>query len=191
MTPLALRGPSVFLLGLFTALLPWISAPAEPSPKSAPSEAVGPAGSSLRIPARELPVEVIEQEILRLIDRARSQHGLAALQSHDKLREAALGHSQEMLELDYFDHESPMPGRTRFSDRLEAVGLRPMASAENLYTSSGFESEAVAQAAVAGWLNSPGHRRNILSARYTHTGIGVARERDTYKITQLFAGGLR
>ena len=130
------------------------------------------------------------QEVLALTNQARAEHGLAPLQGHFALETAATSHSQEMLNLGYFSHTSPTPGRTDPSSRVRQAGASPNYVAENIFQASGHDTSTVAALAVQSWLESPGHRRNLLSPNATHIGIGFVEMNGTVAVTQVFGAGL-
>jgi uncharacterized protein YkwD len=91
------------------------------------------------------------------------------------LEKAALGHSIDMVQQNFYSHQSPVPGKEDMSDRLKRVGVNFMACAENIYD---FNDEdptywSLAGKLVEGWMNSSGHRRNILNPNYKHLGCGA------------------
>jgi len=88
-----------------------------------------------------------------------------------------------MLDRNYFAHIDP-DGKSP-ADRVQAAGVTYTAVGENLYYSSGIPEDQVAQSAVDGWVNSPGHYANIIGD-YTFTGIGIIHHGDVYYITQVF-----
>ncbi len=107
-----------------------------------------------------------EQEVVRLTNEARRGH-CAALINDAKLHAAALGHSRDMAAKNYFSHTS-QDGRS-FSDRITAAGFKWHAVAENIALGQRTPAEV-----VKSWLNSPGHRANIMNCTYTRIGVGVA-----------------
>jgi uncharacterized protein YkwD len=125
-----------------------------------PSTAVN-AGSG-GAPAKNVAAENLA---VRLTNQQRAAHGCSALRVDSHLREAARAHSEDMHDRHYFEHNSP-DGKTPW-DRIKAAGYsRP--GAENI--AMGY---ATAQAVVAGWMKSPGHRANILNCSLKAVGIGV------------------
>jgi uncharacterized protein YkwD len=114
------------------------------------------------VPARNLSAEA---QAVQLTNAQRTQHGCSALRVDSRLRTAARAHSRDMHVRDYFEHNSP-DGKTPW-DRIKAVGYT-QAGAENIA-----EGYATAQAVVDGWMNSPGHRANILNCSLKAVGIGV------------------
>lgn len=128
----------------------------------------------------------IMNEIVRLSNIEREKHGAQSLEADPYLEKAATGHSKEMAELDFFSHTSPTAGRETPSQRIKLTGILPRATAENIASFTGHSESSLAQKAVTGWMNSPGHRRNLLDPTYTHIGIGVGRRGNTYYLTQNF-----
>ena len=108
-----------------------------------------------------------ETAVLTLVNEERSAQNLNPLSWDDQLHEAARGHAEDMAANNYFNHTS-LDGRT-FADRIEAAGYDWNAAAENI--AAGYSTP---QAAVNGWLNSSGHRQNLLSSTYCDLGVGYA-----------------
>lgn len=113
----------------------------------------------------------MERALLEHTNAERSIHGLPALQPDEALARAARQHAREMAELGYMDHESPRAETRTVSQRLNQAGAVVQGVGENLALLSGVPD--VAAAAVSGWMDSPGHRRNLLG-EFTHAGFGVA-----------------
>jgi uncharacterized protein YkwD len=107
-----------------------------------------------------------EQEVVRLTNEARQGH-CGALVNDAKLHAAALGHSRDMAAKNYFSHTS-QDGRS-FSARITAAGFNWHAVAENIAFGQRTPAEVVKT-----WLDSPGHRANIMNCTYTRIGVGVA-----------------
>jgi uncharacterized protein YkwD len=107
------------------------------------------------------------------INAERAEEGLPPLQPHPALADAARGHSQEMAKMGYFAHESPTKGRERFVDRIRNAGITAIgAGAENI--AMGTYRGDPAAGIVKSWMDSEGHRANIVGERYVYTGVGVA-----------------
>ncbi len=122
-----------------------------------------------------------EDAMLKLVNQARSENGLAPLQSDPQLQQVALAHSQEMLELGYFAHTSPLHGSP--TDRMDAAGVDYSVAGENIAYAP------TVDVAERGLMRSPGHRANILSSDFTRIGIGVmVTPFGTRMFTQDFAG---
>jgi uncharacterized protein YkwD len=121
-----------------------------------------PAAAAAGAPAKNLSAEDLA---VRLTNTQRAQHGCSALRIDSHLRAAARAHSKDMRVRHYFEHNS-LDGRT-FWARIKAAGYS-QPGAENI--AMGY---ATAQAVVSGWMNSPGHRANILNCGLKAVGIGV------------------
>lgn len=126
-------------------------------------------------------------EIVRLSNVAREANGVPPVTAHHTLEEAAIGHSEEMLKLDFFSHTSPTAGRETPHVRIMATGSRARRTGENIATFSGHPESSIAAKSVDGWMNSPGHRRNLLDPSFTHMGIGVAKSGLKFMVTQNFS----
>lgn len=124
----------------------------------------------------------MEHAVLRRVNRIREAHGLRALVSNEALNAVARDYSRKMSHLGFFSHYDPT-GRS-VADRLRARGLTFRLAAENIFQSTNF-SDPVA-VAVEGWMESDGHRANILGPGFTETGIGIWRDGDRYHFTQIF-----
>lgn len=116
--------------------------------------------------AATLPSEV-EIEVLKLINEERVSRGIHELSWNDQLFEAAVSHSEDMAENNYFSHTS-LDGRT-FVDRISATGYPYITGAENIGA-----GQVDAQAIFNSWMNSAGHRQNMLNAAYCDAGVGYA-----------------
>lgn len=113
----------------------------------------------------------VEQALLQHTNTQRSLHGLTALAPDDALARAARQHALEMAELGYMAHESPHPENRTVAHRLNQAGAVVQGIGENLALLRGVPDTAAT--AVSGWMDSPGHRRNLLG-EFTHVGFGVA-----------------
>jgi uncharacterized protein YkwD len=113
-----------------------------------------------------------EAEILRLTNVERQSAGLNPLVACARLATAALLHSNRMLEGQFFSHSDPTTG-TGIVDRIRSTGYLDSTNgwrvAENI--AMGYST---ASATMVGWMNSPGHRANILTPGFTHLGVGVS-----------------
>jgi uncharacterized protein YkwD len=109
-----------------------------------------------------------------LLNRERAKAGMGRLSSNAKLRRAARSHSVDMVSRGYFDHSGPA-GDTLLTRVDDVNYIKATASyflAENIAWGSG--SLATPAQIVKAWMNSPGHRENILTARFKEAGIGIA-----------------
>jgi uncharacterized protein YkwD len=132
-------------------------------------------------PIADSVISDMEAEILRLTNIERAAAGLSPFSSDTKLREIAALHSEDMLANEYFEHEDPAGCSS--SCRATNAGYRWRAIGENIYMMSGYSLNATKMAAqvVAGWMDSPGHRANILGTSFVESGVGVTiKGKDVY-----------
>lgn len=113
-------------------------------------------------------VNAFEQEVVKLTNAERTKAGLKALQTDDKLMAAAREKSQDMQLKKYFSHTSPTFGSP--FDRMKALGITYKSAGENIA-----QGQRSPQEVVQAWMDSPGHRANILNANYTHIGVGYVK----------------
>lgn len=106
-----------------------------------------------------------EREVLDLVNAARREEGCRPLQLNDALVKAAGGHASDMANRKYFSHETP-EGKTA-GRRMRDAGWSGQSYGENI--AAGYPS---AERVVAAWMESDGHRENILNCDFTETGIG-------------------
>jgi uncharacterized protein YkwD len=148
------------------------------------------------INAAAFDADLLSRLVFDLTNRERSQAGLPAFSPNKSLAYSATEHSQDMASHNYFAHKSKgFLHRTDPRDRVEAMGYNPQMVAENIamvptYTGQtiqsypGYGSQVVktdytsygqlATTAMREWMNSPGHRANILNNRLSSLGVGVA-----------------
>jgi uncharacterized protein YkwD len=107
------------------------------------------------------------QDILVLTNAERSNAGLGSLTLHPLLNQAAQAHAQDMADNSYFSHTG-LSGSTA-GTRITATGYVWQTYGENI--AMGYRS---ANAVMTGWMNSPGHRANILKTNFLDIGIGYA-----------------
>jgi uncharacterized protein YkwD len=133
---------------------------------------VAPCANTTITPAPEN-LEVVRATLLCLHNQIRVQAGLPTLKDNAKLRKAAVGHSNDMVVDGFFDHTSPN-GDT-FVDRIITAGYAKRNDAwtigENLAWGTGELSTP--QAIMDAWMNSAGHKANILKKSYKEVGIAV------------------
>jgi len=119
-----------------------------------------------------------EDRVTALVNQERARAGCGTVRTNAQLRTAARRHSQDMADRNYFSHDS-LDGRTPW-DRAEAAGYQ-RAIGENIA-----KGQATPEAVMAAWMDSPGHRRNILNCDARATGVGLAFDGATPIWTQLF-----
>ena len=122
-------------------------------------------------------------EVLRLVNEERAQGGLPALGIDSKLTAAAQVRAEELEKK--FAHERP-DGSSCFTV-LKEIGVPYKTAGENLYMGTG-SSVDTPQKAVQGWMNSPGHRANILKDSFTTLGVGYIKINNTVYWSQMFIG---
>lgn len=122
-------------------------------------------GQTINIPTVDTSVTAFEQEVIRLVNEIRVQNGLKTLTYDWELSRVARIKSQDMKDNRYFAHNSPVYG-TPFQ-MMKNFGISYRSAGENI--AKGY---ATPQAVVNAWMNSSGHRANILNANYTHIGVG-------------------
>lgn len=128
----------------------------------------------------------VAQDVIDAVNATRRSNDAGALIEDPVLSRAAQGHSEELARRGQLDHNSTDPSRRTMTMRIEAAGGTWSRAAENLANMSGPASNVPAQT-VQMWLSSDGHRRNMLTPDYTHTGVGVAIDRRGYwYVTQLY-----
>ena len=115
----------------------------------------------------------IRTAILCLHNQIRAERGLPRLRENKRLRKAAVGHSRNMVAKKYFEHTTPT-GVTMVDRILKARYVREDQGwmlGENLAWGTG--SYATPRGAVQAWMESPGHRANILKRGYRDMGVGL------------------
>lgn len=122
-------------------------------------------GQTVNIPTLDSTVTNYEQEVIRLVNEIRAENGLKALTYDWELSRVARYKSQDMKDNKYFSHTSPVYGSP--FQMIKNFGISFRSAGENI--AKGY---ATPQAVVNGWMNSSGHRANILNAGYTHIGVG-------------------
>lgn len=109
------------------------------------------------------------KQVLDLVNQERSKAGLRNLTLNDTLSKMALAKAQDMYNNNYFDHQSPTYGSP--FDMMKSYGITYNAAGENIAKGQTSAEEVMNQ-----WMNSPGHRANILNSSFTEIGIGYYNE---------------
>lgn len=115
--------------------------------------------------AQNTSVSAIEKAVIDLTNVERQKAGLKPLQIDEKLMASARQKSADMSKNNYFDHNSPTLGSP--FDLMKANGVTYRSAAENIAM-----GQRTAEEVVKAWMESPGHRQNILTPEFTHIGIG-------------------
>ena len=122
-----------------------------------------------------------EQEVFDLINKQRANNGLAALKIDSEVQRVARIKAQDMVNNNYFSHTSPTYGSP--FDMLKSFKVSYKTAGENIAGNSSNNG------AVTAWMNSSGHKANILNSSYNYTGIGVVTGSKYGKIyVQMFIG---
>ncbi len=136
-------------------------------------------GQTVYVPVRDSSVDGYEREVVRLVNEIRTQHGLRSLAYDWEICRVARHKSQDMHDRAYFSHTSPTYG-SPFA-MMKSFGISYKTAGENI--AKGYRTP---EAVVDGWMNSPGHRANILNSSYTHIGVGYVADGSYW--TQMFVG---
>ena len=134
-------------------------------------------GQILNIPTTDTTVTSYEQEVIRLVNEIRAQHGLKALTYDWQLARVARYKSQDMKDNKYFSHTSPVYGSP--FQMMKSFGITYRSAGENIA-----RGQRSPQAVVDAWMNSSGHRANILNSSFTHIGVGYVASGNYW--TQMF-----
>jgi uncharacterized protein YkwD len=160
----------------------------------------------------EYDVRAIEKRVHRLVNQERTEHRMPALEWVDSLRTLGVVHSRDMRDRDFFRHTNP-DGET-INDRADTLGLHcrridgdtVYGFGENLYKATLYiqyrdfyedsqflrreyewkTESSIAREIVDGWMDSPGHRQNILTQGYDVEAIGIVADRKRFYVTQVF-----
>jgi uncharacterized protein YkwD len=155
--------------------------PVEPPPRPAPAD---PAVAS-----------AVAAAVVDEANRVRVQHGTGLRHPDAALQRSAQDYANELATRRVLEHESATPGRRTLGERVDAAGVRWTAVAENLGMLTG-PAPTMARRVVQMWLDSPGHRHNLLNEQWTLSGAGVGLDdRGFYYVVQVYvvtqAGGRR
>ena len=163
------KGPGLAIVLALAALLAPVPSQARPTTKAKASQAC--ANTDLKPTRANL--ELVRDAVLCLHNRERAARGLPKLKENPKLRRAAERHSGNMVTASFFDHTSP--GGSTMVDRIRRTGYtsraRSWALGENIAWGSG--RLATAAQINRSWMNSSGHRANILQRSFREIGIGI------------------
>ncbi|MEV0620639.1 CAP domain-containing protein [Nonomuraea sp. NPDC050404] len=149
--------------------------PSSPDPTSGPSTPPPASGGS------GVGTDV-ENEVVRLVNAERAKGGCGAVKHDPQLYDAARGHSADMAAKNYFSHTS-QDGRS-FMDRIKAAGFTGGSGwAENIA-----KGQTSPTSVMNSWMNSPGHKTNIMNCKYNLIGVGAVKDsRGAIYWTQDFA----
>lgn len=122
-----------------------------------------------------------EKEVFNLINKQRTNQGLQALKVNEEVQKVARIKAEDMVLNNYFSHTSPTYGSP--FDMLKSFKVSYKTAGENIAANSSNSG------AVTSWMNSSGHKANILNGKFNYTGIGVVASKKYGKIyVQMFIG---
>jgi uncharacterized protein YkwD len=127
----------------------------KPTPAPTPTPTPTPGNNNL----------TFEQQVLQLTNQERAKNGLPPLKANTELNYTADKYAELMAQRNYFSHTGPDGSQPW--DRAKAVGFEAQTMGENIAA-----GQKTPQEVVQAWMNSPGHRANILNPRYTQLGVG-------------------
>lgn len=136
-------------------------------------------GQSIIIPSIDSTVTSYEQQVVNLVNKIRVQNGLKELKLNWELSRVARYKSQDMRDNRYFSHTSPVYGSP--FNMIKNFGISYRTAGENI--AKGYSTP---EAVVNGWMNSTGHRENIMNASFTQIGVGYVADGKYW--TQMFIG---
>lgn len=147
---------------------PVSTAPAKPAPATPAPTAPAPAKPAPAAPATPSAPAALgnyEQQVVDLVNKERAAAGLSALKVNTKLAGVAEKKAEDLRDRNYFDHQSPTYGSP--FDMMKQFGITYTSAGENIAKGQKTPAEV-----MNGWMNSPGHRANILNSSYTEIGVG-------------------
>jgi uncharacterized YkwD family protein/spore coat assembly protein SafA len=121
----------------------------------------------------------VEQEVLQLVNQERSKQGVKALQMDWELQRTARKKACDMAEKGYFSHNSPTYGSP--FEMMKSFDISYRTAGENIA-----KGQRTPEAVMDGWMNSAGHRKNILKGEFTHIGVGYCESGNHW--VQMFIG---
>lgn len=136
-------------------------------------------GDKLNIPTLDSDTLSYEKEVVRLVNVQRQKNGLAELSYDWQLSRVARYKSEDMRENNYFSHTSPTYGSP--FQMMKSFGISYKSAGENIA-----RGQATPEAVVNAWMNSQGHKKNILNPSFTHIGVGYVSDGKYW--TQMFVG---
>lgn len=136
-------------------------------------------GQIINIPTVNASVDAYEREVVRLVNVERAKAGLSSLEYDWQLSRVARYKSEDMQKNKYFSHTSPTYGSP--FNMMKSFGISYKTAGENI--ARGYQTPS---AVVNGWMNSKGHRANILNSSFTHIGVGYVASGNYW--TQMFVG---
>ncbi len=135
-------------------------------------------GDKVYIPLPDQTVLNTQEEILKLVNAERAKNGLKALELDWQVSRVAQYKSDDMANNNYFSHQSPTYGSP--FEMLKQFNVNYKSAGENIA-----KGQKTSQAVMTAWMNSSGHKANILGSSYTHLGVGyTVKNGTTYWVQQ-------
>ncbi|MBF0708041.1 sporulation protein [Alkalihalobacillus hwajinpoensis] len=158
-------------------------APQETTPSDAQAEEAPAPETEQAEPAKETNEDTglseFEQQVVNLTNAEREKAGLPALEVDTELSKVAQAKSEDMRDNNYFAHNSPTYGSP--FDMMNQFGVDYQSAGENIA-----KGQQTPEEVVNAWMNSEGHRKNIMNGSFTHIGVGYVEEGNIW--TQQFIG---
>jgi uncharacterized YkwD family protein len=132
---------------------------------AAPTTKSAPAGNTATAAPASANIGAYEQQVVDLVNKERTATGLSALKVNTKLAGMAEKKAEDLRDNNYFDHQSPTYGSP--FDMMRQFGISYTSAGENIAKGQRTPDEV-----MNGWMNSPGHRANIMNTDYTEIGVG-------------------
>lgn len=158
---------------------PAATAPAKPATEPAKPAASTPAANTQTPAETSASLGSYEQQVVNLVNKERAAAGLPALKVNTKLSAVAEKKAEDMRDKNYFSHTSPTYGSP--FDMMRQFGISYSTAGENIAKGQRTPAEV-----MNGWMNSPGHKANILNSSYTEIGVGYVTDSNgnTYWVQQ-------
>ena len=136
-------------------------------------------GDRVAVPLRDQAELSLEREVLALVNKERGKNGAAPLSLNWELSRVARYKAEEMRDSNYFSHTSPVYGSP--FDMIKNFGIKYSSAGENIA-----KGQKTAQAVMASWMASEGHRANILNKNFSQLGVGFAQGGGSTYWAQMF-----
>lgn len=138
---------------------------------------------TVTVPERDY--DFIENRIFELVNEERNRQGASALRSNVNLNSYARSWSEKMISENFFEHSNL--NFAYYSIAGENIAETPI-HYNVVGCGSTYSNEAMAQCFVTGWIESPGHHKNMISRSFSMTGVGIACDSSKCRATQVFSG---
>lgn len=131
------------------------------------------------IPTLDPATKSIEEQVAAIVNKERQSNGLSPLTFNWQVARVARYKSEDMCNKNYFSHTSPTYGSP--FDMLNKFNIKHSTAGENIA-----KGQKTAQAVMTAWMNSEGHRKNILNKNFTQIGVGYYNSNGNTYWTQMF-----